>query len=131
MSSAARRTEPPPEGRSPVTALVEIVVTDGLDADSVRELSVILDSALVLRPRRLVLEMAACQRVDAVGIGLLLDAHRRMWRLGGRLVLRSPSPRLRRLLEVARVDRVLQMSMAPAATGIPAVADAGSGEGDG
>ena len=48
-------------------------------------------------------------RSDAAGIGLLLDVHRDLWRAGTRLMLRAPTPRLRRILRIARVDQVLSI----------------------
>ena len=47
--------------------------------------------------------------IDAAGILLLLDAHRRAMRDGGMVALRSPSARARRNLKLAKVDRVLQV----------------------
>ncbi|XTZ16856.1 STAS domain-containing protein [Micromonospora echinospora] len=88
---------------------LEIIVTEPLDLSGVRKLGPEVDAVVARRPARLVIDMAACAHVDAAGIGLLLDTHRRMWRLGGALTLRSPSPRIRRLLQVARVDQVFHV----------------------
>lgn len=109
MSGVVNGIRRPDSEHRPATELVEIVVTEELDLAAVRELGGVLDSILALRPARLVIDVAACRYVDAAGIGLLLDVHRRMWRLGGRLTLRSPSPRLHRLLQVARVDQVFHV----------------------
>ncbi|MEU4567892.1 STAS domain-containing protein [Micromonospora sp. NPDC023956] len=89
---------------------VEIVITEPLDLSGVRKLGPVVDAVVARRPARLVIDMSACGHVDAAGIGLLLDTHRRMWRLGGALSLRSPSPRIRRLLQVARVDQVFHVT---------------------
>ncbi|GLY26150.1 STAS domain-containing protein [Micromonospora sp. NBRC 101691] len=88
---------------------MEITVTEPLDLTGVRKLGPVVDAVVARRPTRLVIDMSACAHVDAAGIGLLLDTHRRMWRLGGALTLRSPSPRIRRLLQVARVDQVFHV----------------------
>ncbi|WDZ82628.1 STAS domain-containing protein [Micromonospora cathayae] len=108
------------DGGEPVTELAEIVVTEPLDLTGVRELGTVIDSILALGPARLVIDVSACPHVDAAGIGLLLDTHRRMWRIGGRLALRNPTPRIRRLLQVARVDQVFHVLDAPSS---PAPAD--------
>ncbi|SCL22639.1 anti-anti-sigma factor [Micromonospora pallida] len=97
----------------PGTDQAEITVTDPLDLAGVRRLGPVVDAVLARRPARLVIDMSACPHVDAAGIGLLLDTHRRMWRLGGLLTLRSPAPRIRRLLQVARVDQVFHVVSGP------------------
>jgi anti-anti-sigma factor len=76
----------------------------------VPRLHALLDEALALNPRELVVDLESCPLVDAAAIGLLLDVHRRARRAGGVLTLRAPSPRLRRNLELARVDAVLRVT---------------------
>jgi len=100
-------TESLPAGRIPV---VELVITEELDLWAMPRLSALLDDALELRPVQLVVDLASCPFMDAAAIGLLLEAHRRARRCGGLLTLRSPSPRLRRNLRLARADRVLHVT---------------------
>lgn len=87
--------------------VVEVYLTHQLDVAGLPAVRPFLDAAVLLRPDLLVLDMAGCAGIDAAGIGLLLDVHRRLWRSGARLALRSPQPRLRRILRIARVDGVL------------------------
>ena len=94
--------------------LLEIRVTTPLSAATARNLDGLLEDAFALRPAHLVIDLTDCEYVDATGIGLLLDVHRRVWQDGGRLSLRGMSSRLQRILELARVDRVLQTATAPA-----------------
>jgi anti-anti-sigma factor len=96
------------------TPLVEIIVSEVLDARAAARLHVLLGEALALRPQQLVVDLAGCPFADAVAVEVLLEAHRRVWLAGGRLTLRSPSPRLRRILELARVHHVLHITDAPA-----------------
>jgi anti-anti-sigma factor len=72
------------------------------------------DDAAALRPADLVVDLTACAYVDAAGIGVLLDVHRRVWSDGGRLTLRGLSPKVARTLQLARVDRVLYVTKGPA-----------------
>ena len=90
--------------------VIEVIVTEELDAGAVPRLDARLAEALELRPARLVVDLAGCPRMDAAAIGLLLDVHRRVRRAGGLLTLRAPSARLLRNLELARADRVLHVS---------------------
>jgi anti-anti-sigma factor len=94
--------------------LLEIRVTTPLSAATAGDLDGLLEDAVALRPGHLVIDLTDCEYLDATGIGLLLDVHRRVWQDGGRLSLRGMSPRLHRILQIARVDRVLQTATAPA-----------------
>lgn len=93
----------------PVVPLVEVRVNGDLNAQSAPGVNDMLEEALALRPRRLVIDLAGCEMIDAAGILLLLDTHRRAMRDGGSVALRSPSARAQRNLRLAKVDRVLQV----------------------
>jgi anti-anti-sigma factor len=90
--------------------LVELAIDRGLERSTLPSVRRQLDEILALRPKHLVLDLAACPVLDAAGIGLLLDVHRRLWRMDGVLSLRSPTPRLRRVLHAARVAHVLHIT---------------------
>jgi anti-anti-sigma factor len=100
------RSEPAP---TPTTPLVELVIADGIDRQSLVRLQDLLTEAMSLRPTQLVLDLTQCTGLDAAAVDLLLDTHRRMWHLGGRLILRSPSPHLQRIFRLARVDHVFDV----------------------
>lgn len=92
--------------------VIEVVVTEELDAAAVPRLDARLAEALELRPAQLIVDLAGCPRIDAAAIGLLVDVHRRARRAGGLLTLRAPSARLLRNLQLARVDGVLHITAA-------------------
>ncbi|MBT8227859.1 MAG: STAS domain-containing protein [Dactylosporangium sp.] len=93
--------------------VIEVVVSDELDRAVVPQIGGLLDDALALRPEEIVVDLTACSLIDAAGVTLLLNTHRQAWRAGGRLVLRSPSPHVQRILEVARVAHVLNIDPDP------------------
>ncbi|MEV0131042.1 STAS domain-containing protein [Dactylosporangium sp. NPDC050688] len=99
-----------PIAHTPAMRLVEVLVTDPLDTSTAPRLRALLDDAAALRPADLVIDMTACAYIDAAGIGVLLDVHRKVWSDGGRLTLRGLSPKVARTLRLARVDRVLQVT---------------------
>lgn len=106
------------QNRVPV---VEILVREELDARSVPRLTATLRQALDLSPVRLIVDLTGCSRLDAEAIAALLEAHRRLRTSGGRLTLRGPSARLRRNLELTRVDSVLDIVPADGdPAGVPA-----------
>jgi anti-anti-sigma factor len=88
---------------------VEVVVSGDLDVWTAAGINTTLDEAIALCPKQLIIDLEGCPSIDAAGILLLLDAHRRAIRNGGMVALRSPSARLMRNLRLARVDRVLQV----------------------
>ncbi|WP_162907144.1 STAS domain-containing protein [Allorhizocola rhizosphaerae] len=88
---------------------IEVVVHGDLDALSAPAVNDTLQEAIALAPQQLIIDLAQCPSIDAAGILLLLDVHRRAMRNGGAVALRSPSERLRRNLRLAKVDRVLQV----------------------
>lgn len=93
--------------------LVEIRITGALEAARLSITSAVLDAALRLRPGCLIVDLAECSGIDAAAIDMLLDVHRELSRAGSRLTLRGPTPRLRRILGIARVDQVLHMVPGP------------------
>jgi anti-anti-sigma factor len=97
------------------TPLVEIIVDEDLTSQAAVRLNLLLTDALDLRPAQLVVDLAGCAYADALAVDVLLTAHKRVWNMGGQLTLRSPSPRVRRLLQLAHVDHVFNVTPAPAA----------------
>ncbi|WP_327004116.1 STAS domain-containing protein [Dactylosporangium sp. NBC_01737] len=94
---------------APGTPLVEIMVTEELDAGSEPRVRALLEDALTMHPEQLIIDLSGCPFIDATAIGMLLDIHRQVWTSGGRLTLRAPSPRVRRTLQIAHVNHVLRM----------------------
>ena len=95
------------------TPLVEIVVAEDLDARATARLRSLMSDALALQPDNLIVDLDQCSIITAETVQILLEAHRRTWQAGGRFALRSPSPRVRRILELAKADRVLRIVGAP------------------
>ncbi len=88
--------------------LVEVIVDDN-DAQDPRLLRQLLERALDCRPRRLIVNVAACRSLDAGAIWMILEVHRLVRRGGGTLTLRNPSARLRRNLHLTQADLVLDI----------------------
>jgi anti-anti-sigma factor len=68
-----------------------------------------IDEAITLRPGHVVLDVTACESLSAAAIGVLVDAHRRIRRYGGRLSLRGANARVRRLLDLSGVGHVFDL----------------------
>jgi len=100
-------TGPQPPPPACTVPLVELEISEELDRVRLPGLSPVLDRVLSLGPGEMVIDLSGCRHIDAAGIGLLLDVHRRMTRGQGTLILRNPNPRIRRILETARLHQVL------------------------
>ncbi len=108
-----------PAADEPMMPLIEIVVSDPLDAVAIRRLGGLCRDVVALRPAELVVDFSACHVLNASVIDLLMSVHRRLWAVGGRLTLSGLSPRLYRNLELARVDRVLNTTTTRPAPTLP------------
>jgi anti-anti-sigma factor len=101
----------------PGSGLLELSVADHIDKVvvlAVGEVDVLSSgnlrrqvAELVAAGRDLVLDLRGVTFMDASGIGVLLGAHRMARACGLRFALQSPSPALRRVLEISGVSRVL------------------------
>jgi anti-sigma B factor antagonist len=59
------------------------------------------------RSSRLVVDVGDVTFIDSTGLSALADAHRRAHDAGGAMILRRPSPMLKRLLQITRLDTLL------------------------
>ncbi|HEX5200484.1 STAS domain-containing protein [Paractinoplanes rhizophilus] len=103
-----------------------VVVTESFDGVSVPQWGRLIAEAVELRPRCLIVDLRDSPLVDAAAIEVLLKAHRDMISGGGRLVLRAPSPRVRRILRLARLEQVFEVDddlPARPAPAVPSVAN--------
>ena len=85
---------------------VTVRVCTPLDEAAASWLSVRLDEALSLSPRHLVVDLADCPYVDSSGLTAMLDAHRAALAQGTTLVLRRPSARTLRAVELSGLQTV-------------------------
>jgi anti-anti-sigma factor len=92
----------------------ELALSGRLDASSASEMRDALHAAIDAGAGDLIVDASGVDLVDATGLGVLLGAHRRAARAGRRIVLRDASPRLVRILRLARLQRVFAVE--PAAT---------------
>lgn len=53
------------------------------------------------------LDLSGVEFVDSSGLRVLIDAHQRMQEAGGSLTIATPSPAVKRLLEISGVDDYL------------------------
>ena len=86
-----------------------VVVTEPLEGGAVERWGRLIRDAAALRPERLVVDLRHSPGIDASAIVLLLQVHREMVCADGALRLRGAPAGVRRMLSLARVDRVLDV----------------------
>jgi len=77
-----------------------------------------LETVLATGPRKLVLDLAAVDRVSSTTVALLLWARRRCASQGVDMVLRDPSPRCRDTLRRTGLLRVMKVEPAGGSGGV-------------
>jgi anti-anti-sigma factor len=87
---------------------VVVRVKGELDLSTVPTLRAVLDG-IDPRHRRVVLDLRDVSFLDSMGVGLLVEASRRCASELCELVLRSPSERVRQVLELTGLDDMLRV----------------------
>jgi anti-sigma B factor antagonist len=75
-----------------------------------RPLCTVVDQLLAAGRQRVMVNLAGVSQVDTSGLAELVGAHRAVVRGGARLVVIAPPGRPRELLELTRLDHVLEVS---------------------
>ncbi len=68
-----------------------------------------LVEALQARPARLIFDLTNVGYMDSSGVGVLVDALRRMRLHGGRLALVAVAPRVLSVLQITKLDQFFEM----------------------
>ena len=101
----------------PPEPFVTVVLDGEIDIATCPAIQRSLMAAISGRNIQLSVDMSGVAFIDAVGIGVLVDAANRARKAGGGLSLLAPSWPVRRLLDVLDLDGIL-----PAASGGPFIA---------
>jgi anti-anti-sigma factor len=80
-----------------------LAVSGELDMSNVEHMRAAVSSCGAERAGRLVFDLSGLRFIDSAGIAVLLDAAERI----GTVVVRSPSPAVRRVIEVTGLTEVL------------------------
>lgn len=83
-----------------------VSVQGEVDLASADELRDVLHEALGTSPE-VTVDLTELTFIDSSGLSALVDAHRHARDVGGVLVLRNPTPMLRRLLDITKLDTLL------------------------
>jgi anti-sigma B factor antagonist len=85
-------------------------VSGEVDLHNSPDLRTALLDMLIHNPvRRLVLNLSGVPYMDSSAIAVLVELLQRLRKTGGRIVLVAPQPRVRGLLEIARLDTIFKL----------------------
>jgi anti-sigma B factor antagonist len=95
----------------------KVVVSVGGDVDLVtsQRLRRVLEDAVQVNPQ-VEVDLTGLTFIDSSGLSALVEGHRAARDAGGVVVLRNPTPMLRRLLDITRLDSLLVVDDTDAAT---------------
>ena len=96
----------PLEARRVRRGLVEVVGSVDLDTAPILRRALADALADLGRGQTLVVDLSAVDFIDAAGMGVLVGTANQARRGGGQLALCSPSPAVRRVLQVVQLDGV-------------------------
>ena len=103
---------------------VVVAPTGELDLASAPRLRQEILPVLLGGEHRVVVDLGGIDFVDSVGAGLLVAVRKRAVALGGELRLARPEPQVARVLELAGIDRIVEVSdTVEEAVGPPAPAE--------
>jgi len=107
-------------GLSPHDLRVDVATTDSksvvtvagaVDVNSCRTLREELVHLIDGGVTTVVLDLEHMEFVDSTGLDVLVGAQKRLRQRGGELVLRSPRPAARKVLEITRLDSVFTIEV--------------------
>lgn len=91
--------------------VVVATVAGDIDLHNSPELrTAVLDVLLRKSPRKLILNLEKVPYMDSSAIAVLVEALQRMRKYGGRIFLTNLHPRVRGLLEIARLDSIFVLA---------------------
>ncbi|MBQ8393072.1 MAG: anti-sigma factor antagonist [Clostridia bacterium] len=76
-------------------------------AKSVREK---IDEAILLnKPRFVILDLSNVDFMDSSGLGLVLGRYTKALDIGAKLIIHKPTRRIKRILEMAGIERIIEI----------------------
>ena len=87
-----------------------VVIKGEIDHYSAVWVRVEIDSKIAeFRPKLTVLDLSSIDFMDSSGIGLIMGRYARMKAVGGELVVQRPNERIRRIFEMAGIERIVRI----------------------
>ncbi len=86
------------------------MISGEIDHHNAKELRTQLDRYIISsKPPELVIDLGNITFMDSSGIGLIMGRCRLMQECGGRLIVHSPQPYIKRVLKLSGIERIVSI----------------------
>ena len=89
---------------------LNVKIRGDIDHHSAKGVREMIDEALMSnKPRFVVLDLSSVDFMDSSGLGLILGRYTCASNIGARLILYKPTRRIKRILEMAGIERIIEI----------------------
>ena len=89
---------------------LNVKIRGDIDHHSVKRVRAQIDEAILQKkPQLIVLDLSSVDFMDSSGLGLILGRYSYAVDIGSRLILYKPTNRIKRILEMAGIERIIEI----------------------
>ncbi len=89
---------------------LNVKIRGDIDHHSAKGVRERIDDAIMSnKPRFVILDLSSVDFMDSSGLGLILGRYNTATNIGARLILYKPAKRIRRILEMAGIERIIEI----------------------
>ena len=89
---------------------LNVKIRGDIDHHSVKRVRTQIDEAILQKkPQLIVLDLSSVDFMDSSGLGLILGRYSYAVDIGSRLILYKPTNRIKRILEMAGIERIIEI----------------------
>lgn len=89
---------------------LNVKIRGDIDHHSAKGVREMIDEAIMSnKPRFIVLDLSSVDFMDSSGLGLILGRYTCASNIGARLILYKPTRRIKRILEMAGIERIIEI----------------------
>lgn len=91
-------------------SVLTVHLTGEIDHHNAGKMRMELDEAICrCRPKRLIFDLDGIDFMDSSGLGLIMGRYAVMKRLEGDMILKNPSERVKKIIDLAGLDRIMRI----------------------
>lgn len=89
---------------------LNVKIKGDIDHHSAKGVRERIDESIILnKPRFVILDLSSVDFMDSSGLGLILGRYNSSMNVGARLILYKPTKRIKRILEMAGIERIIEI----------------------
>jgi len=90
--------------------ILKVKICGDIDHHNARQLREKIDAQIFSKkPRRVVLDFSSVSFMDSSGLGLIMGRYTNAAEIGASLIVYRPSPRVKKILELAGIERIIEI----------------------